>query len=355
MRSTHAIIDLNAIVANAKLLKERAKKDMVCIIKADAYGHGVLPVYKRFLKEGFHFFGVATFEEAMELRNASKDSDILVIGDTPVEDFKAAAENNICVAIHEIHGLKAALEIPNLRCHLKIDSGMHRIGFQLKDLEHIGNDVLKLKPEGIFTHIARADEVDKAAAMKQVNTFKECVDFFTSKGHTFRWIHFENSASILEIDPAYSNLVRGGICIYGLNPSGEVTEKDLKPALSLYTKIVDVREIEVGEGVSYSHIFRATRPTKVATLPIGYADGYKRQMSTKAEVYAGGKRLPVIGRITMDQIMIDITDTDLKVGDEVELIGPHVTCDELAKWADTINYEIVTNLSKRVRREYIGE
>lgn len=339
-----------------RLLSEKAGgRTVVPIIKADAYGHGVVPILHKLIELGYTHFGVATLEEAFELRAQNKDIFILVIGDTVNEDFGIAADHNVTITIHNESGLAAyeALTRPGGRVHIKVDSGMHRIGFSLADIERLKERIVAIRPKGIFTHMAKADEVDKSSAMKQVGIFKQAVETLQQAGASFEFIHYANSASILELDLGFSNLVRAGISLYGLNPSGEVGNKDLLPLMSWYTEIVDLRTVPAGEGVSYSHIFVPERDTLVATLPVGYADGYKRQMSKKARVYVNGVYCPVIGRITMDQIMIDVTDVPgVKLRDTVELMGEHVTCDELAGYADTINYEIVTTLGKRVRREY---
>lgn len=356
MRPTRAVINFKNLEHNMKLLSEKAGGRLVVpIIKADAYGHGVVPVLHKLIELGYTHFGVATLEEAFELRAQSQDISILVIGDTVNEDFGLAADHKITFTLHNESGLVAyeALGRSDARVHLKIDSGMHRIGFTLADVERLKDRLAAIKPSGIFTHMAKADEVDKSSAMKQLAIFKQAVEMLQGAGADFEFIHYANSASILELDLSFSNLVRAGISLYGLNPSGEVGHDDLRPLMSWYTEIVDLRLVPAGEGVSYSHIFVPTRDTLVATLPVGYADGYKRQMSKKARVYINGTYCPVIGRITMDQIMVDVTDVPgVKLRDTVELMGEHVPCDELAGYADTINYEIVTNLGKRVRREY---
>lgn len=355
MRATRAVIDLNKLAHNAALLKQKAAgREMMCIIKADAYGHGAVPVLHSLVDQGFEYFGVATFEEALELRAANSEIEILILGGITVEDIPEALANRIHVTIHNVSGLEV-MEREGLTgyCHIKIDSGMHRVGFQLKNLPELAERLVNIKPAGIFTHFARADEIDKTSAMKQVAVFTEAVRLLQSSGAKFKHIHYANSAGILNIDLDFTTLVRAGISLYGLAPSPEVGDEGLQPIMQILSAVSDVREIEEGEGVSYSHRFVAPGPTKVATLPIGYADGYKRNMSMKVNAWIHGELRPQIGRITMDQVMLDVTGLDVKVGDEVELMGEHVTADDLAKAADTINYEIVTNIGKRVRREYL--
>lgn len=356
MRATRADINLDRLLNNAALLQAKAgERQMMCIIKADAYGHGVIPVLHTLMNQGYRYFGVATFEEALELRAESDEIEILILGGITTSDIQLAHAKRIHVSLHHLSDLEM-MEQHNLTgyCHLKIDSGMHRVGLQPKDIPDLAKRLIARKPVGIFTHLARADETDKTAAWKQIDTFKTVVDYLQSAGADFQWIHYANSAAILSVDLSFSNMVRAGIALYGLNPSPEVTNDGLQPLMRLVSRVSDVRWIEPGEGVSYSHRFIARQPTQIATLPLGYADGYKRQMSSNVEVFIRGQRCPQVGNITMDQIMIDVTGLDVSVGDEVELFGDQIHCDELAQAAGTINYEIVTTLGKRVRREYIS-
>ncbi|NMB04301.1 MAG: alanine racemase [Tissierellia bacterium] len=355
MRATRAVIDLNKLAHNAKLLSQKAQgREVMCIIKADAYGHGAVPVLHSLVEQGFYYFGVATLEEALELRRANREISILILGGISPEDIPLAYENQIHVAIHNLASLEV-MENHGLRglCHIKIDTGMHRVGFLPNDLPALAKRIVAIKPVGVFTHLARADEADKTSALKQVEAFRQAVVILESAGAEFEHVHFANSAAILGLDLSFSTLVRAGIALYGLNPSPEVTDRGLQPVMQLVSAISDIREIEELEGVSYSHRFVAEKQTRVATIPVGYADGYKRNMSTKVMVWINGELRPQIGRITMDQTMIDVTGLAVGVGDEVELMGRHVTADDLAVAADTINYEIVTNIGKRVRREYL--
>lgn len=357
MRPTQAYIDLNALEHNVVELKKLAgDRTFMAIVKANAYGHGDIEVVEKLYKIGIKHFGVATFEEAIKIRNVFHDIYIMVIGATMESDYGIAANRNIALAVHTIKNLEKIKEMElKPKIHIKIDTGMHRIGFSQDEFLLLYDYLKDMEVEGIFTHIARADEIFKSSANEQIGKFKEALDFFNDREIKFKYIHFANSASTIGLDLSFSNLVRCGIAMYGLNPSGERKLDTLKPILSLYTKVVAKRTISKGEGVSYSHIYKAEDETVVATLPIGYADGYKRNMSTKAVVYINGFRCPVIGRITMDQIMVDITDRSIEIDDDVELIGEHITADELAIYADTINYEIVTTLGERVRRIYIDK
>lgn len=352
MRATEAVINLKKLKKNARFLQEKAQgREVMGIIKADAYGHGVISVMEALTDLGWGQFGVATIEEALELREVNKDIDILILGTTSPEDFSLCAEENISFAVHDKKSLKTALALSApAKVHIKVDTGMHRVGFSPEELMDSFEEIASLHPVGIYTHLARADEEDKSSALSQVAVFEDCVEKLKNKGLTFRWVHFANSAAILEMDLSFSNMVRAGVALYGLSPG--VLHPELEPVMNWRSQILAVREIEAGEGVSYGHKFVAESPRRIATVPVGYADGYKRQMSGKIAAWIDGKECPQIGRITMDQVIFDITDTQAQVGTEVELMGEHITCDRLAEAAETINYEIVTTLGKRVRKVF---
>lgn len=353
MRPTKMTIDLKKIESNANFLKAKADgRELMCIVKADAYGHGMVEVSKKLYDSGYRFFGVAILEEALELRKHI-DCNILVLGAVEEEDFEIAANNNIDLNIHNINSLKKYRELLSKgisnRVHIKVDTGMHRIGFSLEEIEKYKEEIRSIKPIGIFTHMPKADEEDKSFTYSQIDKFKKAIDILNIN---FKYIHYANTATILSVDLSFSNLVRAGIGLYGISPIGD-TYEGLNQAASITSKIVAIRDIKKGEGVSYAHTFIANRDTKVATLPIGYADGYKRSMSRKIKAYSNSFYINQIGNITMDQIMFDITDTSLKLGNEVELLGEHITANYMASIIDTIGYEIVTTAGQRLRREYI--
>mgnify|MGYP001404530439 CR=1 FL=1 len=353
MRATQAVIDLKKLKNNAQYLQKKAQgREMMGIIKADAYGHGVIPAMEALLSLGWKYFGVATIEEALELREANREADILILGTTSPEDFPLCVEKGISFAVHDRESLDVALTLEGpAKIHIKVDSGMHRIGFSPEELFALRESVAAINPTGIYTHLARADEEDKSSALAQVSLFKKVVDELKEEGLRFEWVHFANSAAILELDLSFSNMVRAGVALYGLSP-GKL-HPQLQPVMCWQSRILAVRDIEAGEGVSYGHRFVAESPRRIATVPIGYADGYKRQMSGRIAAWIDGTECPQLGRITMDQVIFDITDTQAKVGDEVELMGEHIPCDRLAEAADTINYEIVTTLGKRVRKVFL--
>lgn len=355
MRATRAIIDLSRLVRNTKRLEQRVGgRQLICIIKGDAYGHGAVPVLHSLVAAGYESFGVASLEEALELRQENPEISILIMGGISLEDIAEAHANRIHFSLHNAQVLEQmeALDLYGY-CQVKVDTGMHRVGFLPEELPALAERIARRKPSGIFTHLAQAEIVDKTPSLKQVERFRQAVSILQLAGADFEIIHFANSAAGIELDLSFSTHVRAGIVMYGLNPSESVHLAGLEPVMSFKTRISDLREIGPEEGVSYSHQFKASQPTLVATLPVGYADGYKRILSGKTRVFVGGAYRPQIGTITMDQSMIDVTGMDVAIGDEVELFGDHVTADELAQVAQTIHYEIVTNVGKRVRREYI--
>lgn len=356
MRPTKAKIHLYNLKHNVGLLKDKAQgRTLLCVIKADAYGHGALESLEYLYAMGERHFGVATVSEAIELRRAKEDIFILVLGAVDPSDYAEGARYHLRLPIFDPASLEAYLASEEKGpVHIKIDTGMHRVGFLPEEFKENLEKIKSVKPEGIYTHIARADEEDKSSALEQITRFNDVLDFCENQGLGFTFIHYANSATILSLDLGRSNMVRGGIALYGLSPDGK-SQLGLKPLMSLHSKILSLREIPEGEGVSYGHTFVAKGPTRVATLPLGYADGYKRQMSRKVRSYVAGSFVPQIGNITMDQVMMDVTGTEAKLYDEVELMGEHISCEELAAAAGTINYEIVTTLGKRVDREYLYE
>lgn len=354
MRPTRARIHLYRLKKNLEILREKSgERTFLAVIKADAYGHGALACLDYLYKQGIRHFGVATFAEALELRRAYEDIFIMVLGATDPSDYEEGARQNIRLPIFDLPSLEHYLGLKEKGpVHIKIDTGMHRVGLQPQEfLAHL-EKIKSLKAEGIYTHIARADEEDTTSAYAQIERFQSLLDVCDQEGLEFTFIHYANSATILHLDLGRSNMVRGGIALYGLAPDGK-RSFGLEPVMTLHTAILSVRDIEEGEGVSYGHTFIASAPARIGTLPIGYADGYKRPMSRKVRVYVAGSYAPQVGNITMDQTMIDLTGTSAKLYDEVELMGAHVPCEELAQAAGTINYEIVTTLGKRVDREYI--
>jgi alanine racemase len=345
----------------------------MAVVKADAYGHGAVEVSKEVLAAGVDYLGVAFFDEALELRNAGITAPILVLGYTPPEGINRARDLDVTIAVYSRDVLEALREQSRkqenasqkkLKIHIKLDTGMGRLGLHTEaDAIPFIEEALLLPNvdvEGLFTHYANADEVDKSYTLEQYGRFERIVSYFTEKGETFPYIHAGNSAAAIDLPGLTYSMVRLGISMYGLYPSEDVdqTKIELKPVLSLKTGIVHLKTLPAGSGVSYGTIYHTKGDEQIGTLPIGYADGYSRMLSGKAEVLVRGKRVPIVGRICMDQCMINVSDVpDVGALDEVVLIGEQgeerITAEDVARQLGTINYEIICMISHRVARVYV--
>lgn len=359
-----AVIDTGAIVENALHIKDKAKgKKLIAVIKANAYGHGDAEI-SRALSKTADMLAVATADEAMHLRKIGIRKDIIILSMIPDSDKEECIKNGIILTASDLSEGKrisdAAAKVKRkARVHAAVDTGMSRIGFKATNegAEKI-SELSKLPGidlEGIFSHYAVSDIKDKSFTEIQTEKFKK-VCLCVGEG---KLCHIANSAAIMDLDNIYGGAVRAGIILYGLLPSDEV-KKDallLKPALTLKSRISFVKEIEKGDGVSYGLTFVADKKMKIATVTAGYADGYPRSLSGKGSVLINGKRFPIVGRVCMDQFMIDVTGSDVKEDDEVILIGKsgdeYISADDIAKIAGTINYEIVCGIGMRVPRIYI--
>ena len=366
-----AEIDLDAIAYNMKQIRAKVgdKIRIAAVVKANAYGHGVLKLAQTFKDNGADQFAVATLNEALELRSAMPDDDILVLGITPPGTEKVSVKAGIQHAVATVEKAKALSEAASelgkkAKVHIKLDTGMTRIGFQMT--RDAVADVLKIKDlpcldiEGIFTHFARADEADRKWAEKQYERYKWFVSELEQKEMIFRIKHASNSAAIMSMPETYNDMVRPGIILYGIYPSSEMNPSDLdiKPAMSFKTRITHVKELAEDRQVSYGGRYEAPKDSRIGTIAVGYADGYTRAQSGKAEVLYRGKRVKVIGNICMDQCMISLDEfPDAKPGDEVVLIGSSgdeiITADEVAGRYGTIGYEVVCAVNRRVPRYYI--
>ena len=365
-----AEIDLDALAYNMRNIREKAGADrrIAAVVKANAYGHGVLMMIDTLKENGADQFAVATLNEALELRKALIEDDIIVLGVLPpgTEKISIGADIQHAVATYEkAEALsKAAQELGRkARVHIKLDTGMTRIGFQMT--EEAVQEVLRINElpgldiEGIFTHFARADEADRKWAVRQYERYKWFVGELEKNGMIFRIKHVSNSAAIMEMPETYNNMVRPGIILYGIYPSGEMdpASLDIKPVMSFKTRISHIKELPEDRQVSYGGKYQALKGDRIGTIAVGYADGYTRAQSGKAEVLYKGKRVKVIGNICMDQCMIDLRDfPDAKAGDEVVLIGrsgdEEITADEVAARYGTIGYEVVCAVNRRVPRYY---
>lgn len=373
LRPVWTEINLDNLAHNIKEVRRITKKEalVTAVVKANAYGHGSIEASKVFLENGADRLAVATLSEGVELRRASIKAPILILGFTPENQHKIAVENDITETIYSLESAEKLSKTASRlnkkgKIHIKVDSGMGRIGFRaeessIDDIEKIYK-LPNIEIEGIFTHFAKADEVDKGYTKEQYKNYKWVIDRLKDRNINIPIKHVSNSAATIDLPEYNLNMVRGGIMIYGLYPSKDVDKKkvSLKPAMTLKAKISHLKEVPEGTGVSYGQIFVTKRKSKIATIPIGYADGFTRLLTSKVEVSIGGKRVPIVGKICMDQCMIDVTDIEnVEIGDEVVLFGdgkngaPHI--DEIAEKLNTINYEVVCMVGRRVPRVYIKD
>lgn len=375
-RRTWAEIDLDAIAHNFREIKKQLRPEtkVCCVIKADAYGHGAELLAREYEELGADWFAVSNLEEAIQLRNAQIGLPILVLGYTPPEMAKELSNMDVAQAIlSREYGARLAACAQEagvtVRAHIKVDTGMSRIGFMFQEpsrdvgtVEEIANvcGLEGLEAEGIFSHFAVADEGNDGCGytLMQLDLFRKLVDQLALRGITFPLKHCSNSAAVLDYPDAQLDMVRPGIILYGLNPSGQVKNKiDLRPAMQLKSIISMIKTVEPQTSVSYGRRYTTKKQTVVATVPVGYADGYSRHLYTRASVLIRGKKAKIIGRVCMDQLMVNITSIkDAKEGDVVTLFGRDgeaaISVDELAAYNHTISYELVCLLSKRVPRVY---
>lgn len=371
-RATWAEIDLKAIEHNLAQIRSKLKPgcQIMAMVKANAYGHGMLQIAKCAIDNGAEWLAVATLDEAMQLVQNGIRAPILVLGYVAPEHASVVVENGLRVTVftkEQARALGTAARVFNKPAfvHLKVDTGMGRIGVLadnrgLEEAVSIAEEE-GLALEGVYTHLATADSADKTKAKKQIELFWRFVSALEAASSlVIPYKHLGNSAVILDMPEAHADIVRAGIILYGLYPSAEVDHNSLRlrEAMRFLTRVAYIKEVPSGYGISYGHTFVTTRSTRVATLPVGYGDGYSRHLSNRGVVSIKGSLAPVIGRVCMDQIMVDVTDLpEVRPGDEVILFGRKedgVTADTLANLADTINYEIVSMVSDRVPRHYIG-
>ena len=364
--STYVKIDLDVIAANFDAVREKAGVPAMAVVKADAYGHGAIQV-ARLLQDRCAFFGVSSMLEALELRQAGLAAPILILGRTPTSAFPHAVKENIRPTIFHYEDA-AALSAEALRqgkCapfHLAVDTGMGRIGFQpTEEAADICAEIVKLpaiKAEGLFSHFATADCADLSSARLQAQRFDDFCAMLEKRGVQIPIRHLDNSAGLMNF-PRHYEMVRSGIVTYGMYPSTEVSPEllPLRPALQWLSRVTHVKLLPAGRPISYGGTFVTQRPTMVATVPVGYADGYRRSLSGKFYVLIHGKKAPILGRICMDQLMVDVTDIpDVKLDDTVTLVGrdgsEEITVEQIAAAADSFNYEFVCGISRRVPRIY---
>ena len=365
--STQLIIDLDAIRHNIRAVHERAGVPVMAIIKADAYGHGAVEI-ARHIDGDCAFFGVSSILEALELRQAGIEKPILILGYTPVAAFPEAIRQGIRPAIFRYEDALALSQAATAlgmtaKFHIAVDTGMSRIGFQVTPEEaDICARIAALpnvEAEGLFSHLATADCADLTRARHQAALFDQFDEMLHSRGVTIRLRHLDNSAGVMNFHCKYE-LVRSGIVTYGMYPSTEVDPSvlDLRPALRWESRITHLKTLEPGREIGYGGTYTTTRPTRVATVPVGYADGYRRNLSGRFYVLIRGKKAPILGRICMDQMMVDVTEIpDAALNDTVVLVGKsgdlNISVEEIAAQGDSFNYEFVCGISRRVPRVYL--
>ena len=369
---TWAEINMDALTENIKNIRSITNKNsmVMAVVKADAYGHGAVNVAKLLLKNGADRLAVADLDEAIELRHSGISAEILILGASFDEDCSSLVKHNITPAVFSYDFAKklsteAIKQGKQAKIHVKIDTGMSRIGFVSGDSnEEICDEILKISKlpnifiEGIFSHFATSDEKDKSYTEKQFSEFLSVCNLLKEKGLDIPIRHIANSAAIMMYPETHLDMVRAGIILYGFYPSEDVNKDRLKlrHVMTLKSRITLIKEIE-NRGVSYGKTYIAHNKTKIATIPVGYADGYTRLLNNKAKIIANGETVDVIGRICMDQCMIDVTNVhNINTGDEVIIFGEDiVTADDIAMSLGTINYEIVCMISRRIPRIYLCE
>ncbi|TAL10674.1 MAG: alanine racemase [Nitrospirae bacterium] len=365
MNPTVAEIHLPSLRHNLQEVTRRVGTAAVlAIVKADAYGHGAVPVSQVLLSAGAHQLGVATVEEGLELRGAGITAPILVMGG--VYDIPAMQRSTLTPVLPSRDAVETAARLADPRTlplpvHLKVDTGMGRLGITPEEalalLRSGWPPTLRL--EGVMSHLASADEPDREKTEQQLVRFRAFLEAIRAAGLKVPTAHIANSAAILKYPSSLFDLVRPGLMLYGY-ASGPTPSSDLRPALAWKTRVVQIKHVEKGQPVSYGGTFVAPRPSTLAVLPVGYADGYSRAFSNKGRVLIGGRPAPVVGRVCMDLTMVDVTDHPaIRPGDEAVLLGRQgsaaITADDLAAWQNTISYEILCQIGPRTTRVYLED
>lgn len=377
LRRTWAEVDIHALKHNFDVIRRAAdpKAQIMCVIKADAYGHGAVFLGKLYEKMGAQRLAVSNIDEAMQLREEGIRLPILILGFTPPDMAKVLADHQISQAVFseeyaEELSANALKNNVNVKIHIKLDTGMSRIGFMYQNIQRDADSINSIERvcqlphlihEGIFTHFALSDEGKEGeqATRHQYECFTDAVEKLKQRKIHFPLVHCSNSGAIIDYQQVHFDCVRAGIILYGLSPSEKLNGRlDLRPAMQIKSVIAQIKEVEPGTPVSYGAVYVTDKPTKIATIPIGYADGYSRSLSNRSYITVNGQKAAVIGRVCMDQLMVDISGIDdVRPGDEVTVIGDGsnntFSFDEMAKMTGTINYELICLIGKRVPRVYI--
>ncbi len=370
----YARIDLDAIASNMERMKQNLNENtkIIAVIKADAYGHGAVQIAQMLEHVDYVWgYAVATLDEAVVLKSEGMIKPVLVLGCVFPDQYMEMLKYDIRMNVYteemaEAISLMAAREGVTAYMHIKLDTGMTRLGFDTStesvEAIHRISAMKNVCMEGIFTHFAKADECDKSFTQKQICDFVWMTNQLKSKGVEFEYEHCANSAAIIDVPESHLDLVRAGISTFGLYPSEEVNKDNvrLKPAMALKSHVAFVKEIEAGVPISYGGTYVSDKKMKIATIPVGYADGYPRNLSNTGYVLIRGKKAPIIGRVCMDQFMVDVTDIDgVSFGDNVTLIGRDgnevITVEDLSELSGRFNYEFICDLGKRIPRVYVRD
>lgn len=379
VKRTWAEIDIDHIVHNYKEIRNHTQQDAMicCVIKADGYGHGAVELARIYQRLGADWFAVSNIEEAMQLRHAGIALPILILGYTPCDCAGLLSRENISQTVYSTDyakelsdsAVKAGVQV---KIHLKLDTGMTRIGLMCQSFARDEGSIDEAQricslpgfiTEGVFTHFSVSDEAQegKEFTLRQFRSFMHVVNELEKRGVHFQIRHCANSGAVLDYKQTHLDMIRAGIILYGLSPSQKLRGRlDLVPAMELKSVVSHVKEIEPGADISYGRTFTSRDRMKIATIPIGYADGYIRTLAKEGSIQVGGRRAKIVGRVCMDQIMADVTEIgSVQRGDEVTLFGTGKdgapTADDIAAWCNTINYEVTCLIGKRVARVYLKD
>ncbi len=368
----YAEINLDAVLHNMKQMQQKIGKDtgIMCVIKTDGYGHGAVPIGRELEHLPVTWgYATATAEEAQILRRAGLKKPILVLGAAFLEQYHGMMKDDIRATVYSLKQAQdmertAAEAGEKITVHIKIDTGLSRLGFQVS--KEAADEIAQIAAmphivmEGMFTHFAKADARDKTMAKEQLERFQEMKCMLSERKVEIPLLHSSNSAAIIDMPEANMNIVRAGISLYGMWPSDEVQKEkmDLQPVLSLKSRIVFLKELEPGRTISYGAVYKTTKRQRIATIPVGYGDGYPRSLSNRGYVLIHGKKAPICGRICMDQLMVDVTHIpEAEEGDTVTLVGrdgtEHISMEEIGDLSGRFNYEFACDLGKRIPRVYV--
>jgi alanine racemase len=369
--STTIEVDLNALAHNLSEIRKKvgAHCKIMAIVKANAYGHGAVKAAAALARAGADWLGVASTEEGIELRRAGLSLPILVMGGTLKPEFEAFVAHRLTPVVYhsEMAPLleeTAARSGKPMKIHVKVDTGMGRLGLFPEDAASFIQEISRrgrLTVEGLMTHFAEADLEDQTSVQEQIQKFRRVLKDLDDRGIKIPLSHLANSAAIFNHSTSHFQMVRPGIALYGYAPGVGISHRpEIEPCLRLTTRIVQVKRVPKGTGISYGRTFVVKRESLIASLPIGYADGYSRRLSNKGQVLIRQQRVPIVGRVCMDMMMADVSEVpDVRSGDEVVLLGQQgnqaIWADEIARWTGTIPYEVLSILNARIARRYIGQ